>query len=302
VRIKCPYKKFESRSKLLPVKNDAEARPYSSAVAVERAADLLFLIAEHGEASLTDLARAIGSSGSAVHRILTALKNKGLIQQTTENGPYSLSWSILALTRQLTSQADLRTIALPYMRSLRDLAEETVTLNVRSGFDRVCIDQAEGPHEVSWRHGVGKISPLYAGATGKVLLAYLSPAELKEFWRTVKVQKVTPFTTVKRDEILAELQVIREQGYATGTQDRVLGVAAMAAPIYDSAGSASATLTIAGPADRCSEEKLEEWVAPLTTATTAISELVRDASLAGAPPPPEPISDLSLASGAGDRR
>lgn len=283
------------------MKTDTEARPYSSAVAVERAADLLFLIAEQGEASLTDLARAIGSSGSAVHRILTALKNKGLIQQTSDNGPYSLSWSILALTRRLSAQADLRSISLPYMKSLRDLAEETVTLNVRSGFDRVCIDQAEGPHEVSWRHGVGKISPLYAGATGKVLMAYLSPAELKDFWRTVKVQKVTPFTTVKREEIVGELETIREQGYAVGTQDRVLGVAAMAAPIFDAAGVASATLTIAGPSDRCSSERLANWVEPLTTATTAISELVHDASLAGAPPP-EPITDLRVPSGAAGRR
>jgi DNA-binding IclR family transcriptional regulator len=278
------------------VKEDREARPYSSAVAVERAADLLFLIAEAGEASLTDLARAIGSSGSAVHRILTALKNKGLIQQTSENGPYSLSWSILALTRRLTAQADLRKIALPYMTSLRDLVEETVTLNVRSGFDRVCIDQVEGPHEVSWRHGVGKISPLFAGATGKVLLAYLAPDELKEFWRTVKIQKITPFTTVKREEIAKELEAIREQGYSIGTQDRVLGVAAMAAPIFDAADHASATLTIAGPTDRCSPERLVEWVEPLTIATREISDLVRDAALAG-PVPPDVPTALPLAAG-----
>ena len=98
---------------MVSVNADGEQRPYSSAVAVERAADLLFLIAERGEASLSDLGRAIGSSGSAVHRILTALKNKGLIQQSVENGPYSMSWSILALTRRMLAEVDLRSLSLP---------------------------------------------------------------------------------------------------------------------------------------------------------------------------------------------
>jgi DNA-binding IclR family transcriptional regulator len=260
---------------------DPQQRPYSSAVAVERAADLLFLIAERGEASLTDLARSIGSSGSAVHRILTALKNKGLIQQTTENGPYSISWSILALTQRLTTGADLRSVSLPHMTKLRDLTGETVTLNVRSGFDRVCIDQVEGPHEVSWRQDIGKISPLYGGATGKILLAYLTPEELKEFWRTVKLEQLTPYTITSRDELVAELEVIRQRGYGFGTQDRLIGVAGIAAPIFDSGGHAAATLTIAGPAERCSEEKLEQWIEPLTAATQEISQIAAHAALGG---------------------
>jgi IclR family transcriptional regulator, acetate operon repressor len=252
----------------------------NSAVAVERAADLLFLIAERGEASLTDLARAIGSTGSAVHRILTALKKKGLIQQTTENGPYSMAWSIFVLTQQLSARADLRRLSRPFMMSLRDQTGETVTLNVRSGFDRICIDQVEGLHEVRWHQQIGQISPLYTGATGKALLAFLSDDDLKEYFRTVKLRKVTPYTIVKRSELMAELAVIKKRGYATGTQDRVLGVAAMAAPIFDAAGTPAASLTIAGPLARCSSESLGEWARPLTEATRELSEMAA-AAMAG---------------------
>jgi IclR family transcriptional regulator, acetate operon repressor len=259
------------------MKQEPTPRPYSSAVAVERAADLLFLIAERGEASLSDLARAIGSSGSAVHRILTALKKKGLIQQDEENGPYSMSWSILALTQRLTTEADLRAISRPHMVSLRDLTEETVTLNVRSGFQRVCIDRVEGPHEVRWHQEIGKISPLYAGATGRAILAYLSPDELGQFWRTTELRRLTPYTKVNRKEVLGELEQIRKHGYAIGTQDRVLGVAAMAAPIFDSAGRAEASLTIAGPSERCSASRLKSWVQPLSAAARAISSIVAEA-------------------------
>lgn len=276
------------------MKHEGPERAYSSAVAVERAADLLFLIAERGEASLTELAREIGSSGSAVHRILMALKKKGLVQQAEENGPYALSWSILALTQRLTAEADLRTIARPYMVALRDQTEETVALNVRSGFQRVCIDRVEGTHEVRWHQEIGRVSPLYAGATGRALLAYFSPAELKLFFQTTKLRKLTPYTTVKRTDVISELAEIRRQGYAIGSQDRTIGVAAIAVPIFDSSGRAQATLTVAGPSERCSPERLKDWVEPLTAATSAISGLVADASLSS-PQPPQALTELTAA-------
>jgi IclR family transcriptional regulator, acetate operon repressor len=258
---------------------EANARPYSSAVAVERAVDLLFLIAERGEAPLTDLARAIDSSGSAVHRILTALKNKGLIEQPTENGPYTLSWSILALSQALAGRTGLRSLALPFMTGLRDLAGETVTLNVPSGFDRLCIDQVPGPHEVSWRQEIGKPIPLYGGATGKVILAHLPEPEVEAYFRAVKMEQLTPYTTVDRAELLRELETIRRQGYGIADQDRLLGVGGIAAPIFDPGGAVAGTLTIAGPIERCHPEQLERWAEPLTEATRKISALLSGAAI-----------------------
>jgi IclR family transcriptional regulator, acetate operon repressor len=249
-------------------KRDDVKRPYSSA-------------AERGDASLTELARAIGSSGSAVHRILTALKNKGLIQQTEENGSYSLSWSILGLTQRLTAEADIRTLSRSYIAQLRDLTEETVTLNVKSGFQRVCIDRMEGTHEVRWHQEIGRVSPLYTGATGRAMLAYFPPEELELFWRTVELRRLTPYTTVKREELLKELALIRKQGYAVGTQDRILGIAAIAAPIFDVGEHVGAALTIAGPSERCSRKRMRDWVEPLRSATADISHLVMEASSRG---------------------
>jgi DNA-binding IclR family transcriptional regulator len=101
----------------------------------------------------------------------------------------------------------------------------------------------------------------------------------------------------KRDEILAELESIRGQGYSTGTQDRVLGVAAMAAPIFNPPGRASATLTIAGPSERCSPARLKEWATPLTEATRKISEQVFEASMGPDEEEPEP----AMVSSAGRR-
>ena len=246
---------------------------YRSAVAVERAVDMLMLLGERGEATLTELARTVGSSGSAAHRILSALAKKGLVHQTVENGPYSLTWGILALTQRMSSGVDLRAISLPFMISLRDLTEETVTVNVRSGFSRVCIDQIEPHHEVRWHQQVGRISPLYAGSTGRAILAHFKNDELEEYFRLVELKQITPFTIVTRRDLRRELASIRKRGYALALSDRILGVAAISAPIFDREGAAIAAITIAGPDGRC-ESQLDSWVEPLLGATREISEIL----------------------------
>jgi DNA-binding IclR family transcriptional regulator len=160
------------------------------------------------------------------------------------------------------------------MIKLRDVANETVTINVRSGFSRVCIDQVEALHEVRWQQEIGRISPLYAGATGKAILAYLGPEESKEFFETVTLEKLTPYTSVGRRELMQKLERIREQGYALGSQDRILGVAGISAPIFNRLDRVVGALTIAGPAERCTHERLMSWVEALVDATRQISRLL----------------------------
>ena len=82
-----------------------------SALAVERAADVLFLLARLGDVSISELAAATDSSASAVHRILTALRNKGLVEQDPDTQHYELSRAVLRLAKSLSSRADVRRIS-----------------------------------------------------------------------------------------------------------------------------------------------------------------------------------------------
>jgi DNA-binding IclR family transcriptional regulator len=249
-------------------------RRYRSAIAVERAVDLLFVISDRGETTLGELARSIGSTRSAAHRILTALKNKGIVDQEVENGPYSLSWSILALTRSLSAKADMRTVSLPFMRELSVLSSETITLSVRSHSQRVCIEQVEGPHEVRWTSEIGRSNPLYAGATGRVILAFTPSDEVDAYLDGISLEKITDYTITDRKRLLEDLDWIRDRGYAFANQDRVIGVSGVSAPILNSNGRALAAMTIAGPSERLTQVRLEELVPDLVQATSEIGAVL----------------------------
>jgi DNA-binding IclR family transcriptional regulator len=259
------------------------SRPNASAVAVERAVDVLFLIAENGEQSITELSRTVGSSGSVIHRILVALTRKGMVEQRSDTERYALSWSILGLSSSLTKRTNLRTASLPFMIDLRDLTGETVCLGVRVGFQRMAVEQVESLHEVRWVANLGARLPLHMGATGKALLAYMNPTELPTYLSNFHPVKLTPDTITDPDVLRRELENIRRRGVAISTNDRIAGLGGISAPIFDGSGAAIAVLTIAGRAERLSPSLLKNWAAPLIDATSKISRLMGQEG--GGPPP-----------------
>lgn len=244
-----------------------------SALAVERAADVMFLLARLGNASISELAATTETSASAVHRILTALKNKGIVEQDPDTQRYELSRTVLKLAKSLSSRADVRRYAIPFMHRLRDLAGETVTLSVRSGSGRVCIQQVEGTHEIRWVSEIGRVYPLHSGVTGKVLLAYWEPRELSSYLRSLESRRRREPEAPDRASLEGELDQVRRQGYAWSDNDRVAGIAAISAPIFGPSIVAAA-LTLAGPSWRCTHDVLVGWVPDLRGAAGEITQLL----------------------------
>lgn len=269
-----PTRRATSAGRRSPRTDGGHERANASAVAVERAADVLFLLADCGECSVTQLSRSIGSSASAVHRILVALKRKGLVEQRADSERYALSWSVLALGRSLNARANLRTVALAFMTELRDLSGETVSLNVRIGQERMCIDQVESAQEVRWVARIGVPSPLYAGATGWALLAHMGERERDAYLAGVRLEQLTPYTVADPVRLRRELARVRADGYAVSLQDRIVGLGGISAPIFDHSGAAIAAITIGGRADHLTEQMFRGWAPAVMAAAQRITELI----------------------------
>jgi DNA-binding IclR family transcriptional regulator len=224
-----------------------------------------------------ELAAAADLSGSAVHRILTALKRKGLVEQDPASERYQLSWGVLKLARALVNRDQLRTVALPHMTNLRDLTGETVTLYARSGFERICIEQVEGTHEIRYKAEIGRSLPLHAGASGLALLAQVAPDELDAFFAATKLDALSEDTITTRRALEQALADIRARGYSIASNDRVAGLAGLSAPVFDGTG-ATAVITIAGPADRILHTDVDAWTDALVRAADDVSRVLRGRS------------------------
>src|SRR5581483_2034940 len=146
--------------------------------AVSRAVELLFSLAAHEDgAGLQQLADEIGCSKSTTHRLLATLQSLGVAQQDGATRRYHAGPRLAQLAKLGPASADLRGLALPAMRRLRDETEETVTLHVIQGDSHVVVEQVESPHEIRRILPIGQPVRLLTGATARAILAFLPPSE-----------------------------------------------------------------------------------------------------------------------------
>lgn len=216
---------------------------------MERALDVLLCFAgESGGLGVTQIADKVGLYKSTVHRILAALESRGFVRQDQVTGRYHLGLKALELASVYLVSGDLPSVAYPEMVMLRDRAEETVSLYVRDGVERVRVQRAEGPLTVRRVVGLGERLPLYLGASGKVLLAW-APA-LERF--RILEQMLPP--GFDRPALEAALAQAVAQGWAMSLEEREPGVASVAAPVIDRAKRCVAALAISGPLSRFDAE------------------------------------------------
>src|SRR5262249_24989003 len=153
-------------------------------------------------------------------------------------------------------QQDLRTVCAPYLERLRQATNETVSLYIRMGDCRVCIEELESGQEIKYSQAVGLTAPLHVGAPGKVLLAFLPPAELEALLAILPLTAVTSHTITDREQLLEELASVRQRGYAVSVGERSPWASAAAAPIWDWSGKPIAALSVLGPSQRLTSEVL----------------------------------------------
>ena len=166
-----------------------------SVQAVERACDLLFLIASSPAGlGVTEIATRLGLSKSAVHRLLVALSNKSMIRQESRTQQYRLDAKVLELVLPFRSQNDILAIARPFLEDLRDRYQETAVLALREGFSCRLVAHAASPHELRYSPTIGRVMPLHWGAFGKAILASLPAVELEAFFRDTEMSPVTERT------------------------------------------------------------------------------------------------------------
>jgi DNA-binding IclR family transcriptional regulator len=184
-----------------------------------------------------------------VHRLLSSLMGYGFVEQDPLTRSYRLGWGLLSFSDALLRGTQLADISPPIARRLRDISGETVSVQVRSGSDRVCIFEAEGLHDVRRRVGIGSRLPLYASASGRAILAFLPGADLDRLLRG-KLRAITPNTTTDLDQLRRILAVVRQTGIARSHDESVVGASAIAAPVFQAADGPVGSIAITGPSPR----------------------------------------------------
>jgi len=118
---------------------------------------------------------------------------------------------------------------------------------------------------------LGERLPLYTGGSGNAILAYLPDEEIKRFIKEEKLISYTSNTITDPEKLLQNLKEIRKKGYAIAIGERVPDATTIGAPIFDFTSKVIASLTISGPSECITEEKITEFVSLIKEAAMKIS-------------------------------
>lgn len=219
-------------------------------------------VAAHQPIGVSDLARMLGISKSTAHRTLLTLAEAGWIETS---GDRRALWrlSVRALTvggRAIDSHGGLRGIAVPVMEDLRRSTEETIHLLVRERTHVVLIERLDGIKAVRVFNPVGGRASIFRTSSGKAILASLPPDELADYLEILRGR--ADLGAMEPAELLAELAVVRAQGYAVNLGSNQPDVHAVAAAILDTDSRPLAAVTVSAPPERLTREVCER-IGPL---------------------------------------
>lgn len=215
---------------------------------------------ERPELGVREAARLIGLSTSTTGRMLAAMKELGILTQNPTTHTYALGGKVLKWAGVYSETLDVRARSIPMLEELHRSTQETISLYVMEGNERVCVERLESPQNVRIVARVGRRLPLYAGSAGKVFLAFLPEARREEIIRHTEFKPLTSNTIVDEHLLRDELAKIRRQGYSLSRGEWLSDAAGVAAPVFDQSGLIVAAVTISGPAQRFTEEKVNQYI------------------------------------------
>ena len=236
---------------------------------IARSAQIMTCIANGGN-RLSDISRKLKLGNSTVHRILKALVNTGFIVFDQRNKKYYLGPLIFDLSNSLYDvHMGLILNTKQEMRRLNEITRETIILYIEKVFERICIDQIESVESLKYTVPIGHHAPIYVGAGSKVMLASFSVKKLDAFFNQLALTPLASNTITERERLLAELQIIKDQGYGQSISEITEGAASFAVPIRNYC--CPAAIGILGPTQRIIAKK-DRLLAELKISQSVIEE------------------------------
>lgn len=197
-----------------------------------------------------ELAGKLEVSPSTVHRLLTDLEKLGLVSRA-ENGSYRLGLEFLRLAWTTVERYPLQEVSTDTLQELTEQTGESSFFAIYGEQRRQMMFSlaVESPHPLRYTLPLKQWLPLYAGASGLAILAYLEPDVLGEITHG-KIEKLTERTLVEPEALAERVATIIRDGYAITHGERIEGAIAIASPVFGPSGTVVGSMGISLPETR----------------------------------------------------
>lgn len=191
-----------------------------------------YLVQQSRPASLAQIADALSASKATIYRHLVTLQRHGFVRQEAETGRYEAGIKLMVLGEQLRQRFDIVSAAREELMTLRDRTGQAVTVCAAVDDELIVLELIQGRTLIEFSTRPGTRLAFHASAHGKIWLAFGSQERTAAI-ADGPLEAWTPATIVSREKLLADLDVVRDRGWATAPDEVITGVNTVAAPVFD---------------------------------------------------------------------
>lgn len=226
--------------------------------AVGRTIDIFEALHELGGATLTELSDHLNYSKSSVHAYLATLEEREFV--TKEGYSYRPSYRFITIAEQLRrTHYDIYKYGRESAKRLAEDTGEFVQLMIEEHDVGIHIFTFSGKRGVyADKYPIGRPTPLHCNAAGKAILSTLPEEQLERILFRNELPAITENTITDPEQLLDELEEIRETGVAFSTEEAVVGMRGIASPIVGPSGEPMGSINISGPLSQFDKERFRE--------------------------------------------
>ena len=211
--------------------------------------------------SLGEICAATGYPRSTAHRLVSSMRDVGLLDQERQRDRYRLGLKLFKLGNIVLANMELHREARRHIEALSRITNQSVHLALFDGREAIVVHRVETNSESGGTPlTMIEAAPVHCTSVGKAILAF-QPREVCEGIIEAGLKKFTDKTIITASKLRTELAQIRKRGYSVDDGEHQPGLRCIGAPIRDSQQRVIAAVSVSGPAWKIPAAEIENLAA-----------------------------------------
>ncbi len=223
--------------------------------------------------SLQSLVEETALPKPTLHRMLQQLESAGLLQREGDGRHYGTGTRLRRLAENLLLNDSHYGARHAVLRRLVEQVGESCNITALSGSEVIYLDRVETAAPLRFYLRAGSRVPAHCSASGKVMLAQMSPAQRRRLLAQAPLDKYTEKTITELDQLEREILRVRKDGYALDDEEFLPGLLCIAVLVPREGGASNLCIAIQAPIMRLGADKARQWLPALRAAASALSRI-----------------------------
>ncbi|MBF0277087.1 MAG: IclR family transcriptional regulator [SAR324 cluster bacterium] len=182
---------------------------------------------------LPEIAPHLGISVPAAHNYTKSFIQEGFLVKDKETGKFKTTFKIVKLGFTVLKSNSIIEFTTPVLKQLSEEIGSSVHIAIRERNLGLCINKAGPYHTELSIPRIGTEFALYPTALGRAILAFLSPAEIAEYFESVELLPFTKRTVTSKVKLTEILKETKKRGFSLDFEEHKIGLCSMGVPILD---------------------------------------------------------------------